>query len=375
MESVRIASYPLTYGAGVVDGSWTRSRRRWPERTRAVVLVNPNNPTGSFVKRRELAGLIELCAARGLAIVSDEVFLDYAFGEDTERAGSLAAVDSVLTFALSGLSKVAGLPQMKLGWIVTGGPAAERAAAIERLEVRSPILIFRWRLRCSMRSGGCCGQGGIREQIRARTRGGICQGCWKRRRRIPRSGCWRWKGGWYATVRTPRVRTEEEWTLEKPCWIGAGVLVQPGVFFYDFDQDGLLVLSLLTAPGVFCGGRAARGGVCGGGGGVERESSTCYGTCLVGQAVRLPSPIMPEYRRRLPHFHPTEAYVFLTWRLAGSLPAKVESTSYATAGHAFVAQDRVLDRGVSGPVWLGDPRIADLVAQAILIGDTERHFY
>jgi len=84
---------------------------------------------------------------------------------------------------------------------------------------------------------------------------------------------------------------------------------------------------------------------------------------------------MPEYRRRLPHFHPNDAYVFLTWRLWGSLPAKVDLTVYPTPGHAFLAQDRVLDRRASGPLWLSDSQVADLVARAILIGDGERHFY
>ena len=245
MESVRIAPYPLTYGAG-----WSMDldalSAAVTDRTRAVAVVNPNNPTGSFVKRRELAGLIELCAARGLAIVSDEVFLDYAFGEDAERAGSLATVDAVLTFALSGLSKVAGLPQMKLGWIVTGGPAEERAAAVERLEliadtylsVAAPVQHAVGRL---LRAGG-----GIREQIRARTRRNLetlaaATG-------NSAVGTLAVEGGWYATVRTPRVRTEEEWTLE--LLDRRGVLVQPG-YFYDFDQDGLLVLSLLTPPEVF----------------------------------------------------------------------------------------------------------------------------
>ena len=84
---------------------------------------------------------------------------------------------------------------------------------------------------------------------------------------------------------------------------------------------------------------------------------------------------MCEYRRRLPHFHPHEAYVFLTWRLRGSLPLKADSIVYPTLGHAFVAQDRALHRCISGPLWLRDPRIADLVARAILVGDCERHVY
>jgi putative transposase len=84
---------------------------------------------------------------------------------------------------------------------------------------------------------------------------------------------------------------------------------------------------------------------------------------------------MPEYQRRLPHFHPDDSWVFLTWRLWGSLPAKEDSIIYSTPGHAFVARDRILDRRATGPRWLLDPRVADLVAEAILIGADERHFY
>jgi hypothetical protein len=78
---------------------------------------------------------------------------------------------------------------------------------------------------------------------------------------------------------------------------------------------------------------------------------------------------MPEYQRKLPHFHPDGAWLFLTWRLWGSMPAHADSIIHATPGHAFVAQDRILDRGATGPRWLHDPRIACLVADAILIGD------
>jgi putative transposase len=84
---------------------------------------------------------------------------------------------------------------------------------------------------------------------------------------------------------------------------------------------------------------------------------------------------MAEYRRKLPHFHPDDAWLFLTWRLWGSLPAANDSTVYRSAGYAFAARDGVLDRRASGPRWLQDPRIADLVAEAILIGDHDRHFY
>ena len=84
---------------------------------------------------------------------------------------------------------------------------------------------------------------------------------------------------------------------------------------------------------------------------------------------------MSEYRRRLPHLHPEDAYLFLTWRLWGSLPSRKDCALYPSSGHAFAARDRILDRSSSGPLWLRDSRVADLVAEAILIGEVERHFY
>jgi REP element-mobilizing transposase RayT len=84
---------------------------------------------------------------------------------------------------------------------------------------------------------------------------------------------------------------------------------------------------------------------------------------------------MLEYRRRLPHFQPDDVYVFLTWRLCGSLPANRQRATYPTAGHAFVATDRALDCHRSGPLWLKDPRIAALVVKAIRIGESDKLFY
>src|SRR5215472_17091307 len=104
------------------------------DRTRAIVLVNPNNPTGSYVKQAELQGLLEICASRNAAIISDEVFSDYAFGPDTERVTSLAAIEDSLAFSISGLSKIAALPQVKLGWIVAAGQQKLRDEAMEKLE-------------------------------------------------------------------------------------------------------------------------------------------------------------------------------------------------------------------------------------------------
>jgi len=245
LESVRIAQYPLIY-----DEGWSIDvdalARSVTARTRGVVVVNPNNPTGSFVKRREMERIAALCREHELAILSDEVFSDYAFAPDPERVESLVDMEEVLTFSMSGLSKVAGLPQMKLGWMVAGGPERERAAAMERLELIADTYL----------SAGTPVQHGlarllaagatVRSQIRERTRGNLDALIAATADSVNRT--LQVEGGWYATVQVPRLRSEEEWALEllERC----DVLVQPG-YFYDFDQDGLLVFSLLTAPDIF----------------------------------------------------------------------------------------------------------------------------
>src|SRR6185436_9653218 len=104
-------------------------------RTRAIILVNPNNPTGSFVKRDEIAALSEFCQAHGLALLVDEVFSDYVLQADERLATSLVEHEQTLTFVLSGFSKILALPQMKLGWLVTNGPTVLRREAEERLEL------------------------------------------------------------------------------------------------------------------------------------------------------------------------------------------------------------------------------------------------
>ena len=133
MESVRVRQYSLVYHGGWSIDLHSVARALTP-RTRAIVLVNPNNPTGSYVKRGELIELTALCAQRDIALISDEVFADYNFSEDPDRVTTLAGVEECLAFSMSGLSKVAGLPQMKLGWMVVNGPAALRAKAWENLE-------------------------------------------------------------------------------------------------------------------------------------------------------------------------------------------------------------------------------------------------
>jgi aspartate/methionine/tyrosine aminotransferase len=251
-EGVRIAPYPLAY-----DGEWHVDRaaleRAVTPRTRAILVVNPNNPTGSYVKRDELAAL----AALGLPIVSDEVFAPFPLRDDPRRVVSaLESPTAELVFALSGLSKLAGLPQMKLGWIAVGG--SDRAAvteALARLElladaslsVGTPVQVALPDL--------LAGSAVTRDAIRARLRTNldVLRGA------VASTSVTLLdvEGGWYATLRLPRVAGEEAWALS---FLEDGVYVHPGHFF-DFPAEAFVVVSLLTPEGRFAEGvaRVVRG--------------------------------------------------------------------------------------------------------------------
>jgi len=239
MESVCVRQYPLRY-----DGVWhidfPALASAITPRTRAIVVVNPNNPTGSYLKRAEWERLQKF----GLPILSDEVFSDFASGADPMRIATLADSSSVLTFSMSGLSKIAGLPQLKLGWIVASG--AGHTAALEGLEwigdtylsVATPVQLALPRILAASAA--------VQSQIRAQTRANL-------RHLISAAAgspcrCLDTEGGWYAVLEVPHIHSEEDWVLQ--LLAQKDVLVQPG-FFYDFESEAFLVLSLLTPPAIF----------------------------------------------------------------------------------------------------------------------------
>ncbi len=254
LEGIDSAQYPLRYHDGWAIDFDSLDAALTP-RTRCLVLVNPNNPTGSYLKRGEFERLC-LAGTGGpptgrLALVSDEVFSDYALGPDPHRIATLAEQTQALSFSLGGLSKIAGLPQMKLGWIAIGGPPALAAQAFERLEwiadtylsVATPVQHALPRL---LESGEA-----VRRQIAARVQGnlttlrGLAKGSSVTILDV--------EGGWYAPARIPRTRSEEAWALD--LLEHRDVLVQPG-FFYDFESEAFLVLSLLPEPAMFQEGAA-----------------------------------------------------------------------------------------------------------------------
>jgi len=213
---------------------------------RAVIVVSPNNPTGSYVSERELDRLIALCRDRGWALIADEVFADYVL-EANSPITDIAMRADVMSFTLGGLSKMVGLPQLKLGWIVAGGPAEEREAALAGLEliadsflsVNTPVQVAVPEL---LEQGE-----GIRTQVHQRVRGNLAT---LRALAGAFPGCQvlAAEGGWSAVIRVPATRTEEDLVLE--LLNQEGVLVHPG-YFFDFQREAFLVVSLLARPDVF----------------------------------------------------------------------------------------------------------------------------
>ena len=247
LESVRVDYYPLHYDHGWFIDCAELAARITP-RTRAVILVNPNNPTGSYVKREELERLGAICRRHGLAIISDEVFSDYAITDDESRVRTLAGHGGVLTFCLNGLSKLAGLPQMKLGWMLAAGPGA--SAALHQLELIADTYLSVGAPVQFALPALLAARVPVQAQIRERLQRNLAL---LRRiiERAPEISLWPPEGGWYATLQVPRVRGEEQWVLH--LLDRHGVLVQPG-FYYDFEREAFLVVSLLTAPAVFDAG-------------------------------------------------------------------------------------------------------------------------
>jgi alanine-synthesizing transaminase len=239
LEGVAPSPYRLAY-----DGAWhvdldslrRRAARAW---ARAVVVVAPNNPTGSYLSRAELAAIAEL----GLPIVSDEVFARYPLREGAARATTaIDARGAPLVFSLGGLSKLAALPQMKLGWIVVGGDDATRVTqALSRLEVIADAFLSVGAPVQHALPALLASRGVAEGAIVARTRRNLAA----LRAAVAGSTVTLLdvEGGWYATLRLPGTRTEEEWV--RALLDADGVYVHPGHFF-DFESEPHVVVSLLT---------------------------------------------------------------------------------------------------------------------------------
>jgi len=287
LQDVRLVPYPLIY-----DHGWQMDfpslEKAVTERTRGVVVVHPNNPTGSFVSAGEVEMLNSFCRERGLAVIADEVFLDYGLmtsgakapaQEELNRSAENAAPSKnadevvlsansrslhrlgrddraeellehtsfvgnreVLTFTLSGLSKIVALPQMKVAWVITSGPRQLVDAAMGRLEVIADTYLsmnapVQWAVPALLEQ---------RKDIQRQLMERVCANLAELDRQLAgQKACERLsvEGGWYAVLRVPVTRSDEELAIELVR--EKSVVVHPG-HFYDFSSDGYLVLSLIT---------------------------------------------------------------------------------------------------------------------------------
>jgi alanine-synthesizing transaminase len=244
LQDVKLVPYPLIY-----DHGWQMDfpslQNAVTKRTRGVVVVHPNNPTGSYVHPEEQKSLNRFCREHELALIADEVFLDYAL--DREKRQSFAANQGVLTFTLSGVSKISALPQMKVAWIVTTGPAVDVEAAQARLEVIADTYLsmnapIQWATPALLDQRKT-----IQPQLLDRVRDNLAE---FDRQLAGQKSCQRLniEGGWYAVLRVPVTQTDEELAIELVR--KERVLVHPG-HFYDFESDGYLVVSLIAAERTF----------------------------------------------------------------------------------------------------------------------------
>ena len=249
LEGIRACPYALEYhGRWEID--FDSMVRAAPATTRALLLVSPNNPTGSYLTSEDFQKASRLCLERGWAVVADEVFADYPLDASAPLT-DIAARSDVLSFTLAGLSKTAGLPQLKLGWIIVGGPPSDRDAALAALEliadsylsVATPVQVAA----ASLLQVGSSIRAAIQDRIAQNLRGLRAVAA-----RFPACEVLRTEGDWSAVVRVPSVRREEELVVE--LLEREQILVHPG-YFFDFPREAYIVLSLLPLPPVF--GRAA----------------------------------------------------------------------------------------------------------------------
>lgn len=240
LNDVRMETYPLVY-----NGGWRvdleNTQRLFCDDTRALVLVNPNNPTGSYVKQKELEELNRFCRERNAAIICDEVFIDFSLDAGKGRV-SLVDNDQVLTFVLGGISKTLGLPQMKLSWIVLNGPDDLVKKASSRLEIIADTYLSVntptqnalpvWLLR----------RNEVQEKINIRIRENYSF-LLEQVKGTRDCELLSTEGGWYAVLRIPDTFGEEEWAL---AFLNHDhVFVHPG-YFFDFDREAFIVVSLLV---------------------------------------------------------------------------------------------------------------------------------
>lgn len=250
LEDVELVTYPLLREEGFrIDLAALEALI--DEDTRAILLVHPNNPTGSFARRDEAEALAGIALRHGVSIIADEVFGDYAFaGLPEDRLPSFVGPQRALTFVLSGLSKVVALPQLKLGWIAVLGPDDVAGEAMARLEVIADTYLSVGTPVQLALPEILAARGPIQAATRARTAENLAAldgalaalGSEAPVRRLPV------EGGWYAILEVPRTRDEDAWV--QLFVREEGIIVHPG-YFFDLPGEGFLVVSLLPEAKAF----------------------------------------------------------------------------------------------------------------------------
>jgi aspartate/methionine/tyrosine aminotransferase len=246
VNDVKLTRYPLFYDHGWHIDMHALKQAITP-RTRGIVVVHPNNPTGHFTKAEEIAQLSQICSGNELAIIADEVFLDFSLGSEQK---SFVTNSGVLTFTMSGISKISGLPQMKFAWLAVSGPEAKKREALARLEMiadtylslNAPIQLAAPALLQQRKQ--------FQQQFMARVRGNLAEldSQLSEKKHVSRLAV---EGGWYVVLRIPATHPDEELALE--LLEKHDVYLHPG-HYYDFPGDGYLVVSLITPEQDFAEG-------------------------------------------------------------------------------------------------------------------------
>jgi aspartate/methionine/tyrosine aminotransferase len=247
IQDVSLVRYPLLYDHGWQIDFHALEQAITP-RTRGIIVVHPNNPTGHFAKSAEIAKLNSICSAREIALIADEVFLDFTLEESWPA--SLAANRDAPTFTLSGLSKISGLPQMKAAWLIAGGPPQWKSEALARLEViadtylsvNAPVQVAIPRFLEQRHA--------FQKQVISRARRNLAE-LDRQLAAQQESSLLAVEGGWCAVLRVPATRSDEDLAIE--LLTTHGVSVHPG-HFYEFASDGYLVVSLITPERTFAEG-------------------------------------------------------------------------------------------------------------------------
>jgi alanine-synthesizing transaminase len=247
IQDVRLVRYPLVYDYGWQIDFHALEQAITPH-TRAAIVVNPNNPTGNYCKAQEMHTLNEICAFRGLAIIADEVFLDFSLTDEPRK--SFAQNADSLTFTLSGISKICGLPQMKVAWLILDGPLQIKSQAAERLEVvadtylslNAPVQLALPALLATRQA--------FQQQLLSRVRTNLAE-LDKQLAAQPHCRRLHVEGGWNAVIQVPVTGLDEDLAMQ--LLQSAGVYAHPG-HFYDFSSNGHFVVSLIGATESFSNG-------------------------------------------------------------------------------------------------------------------------